>query len=210
MLLHSRPPRKMTIRSGSMSHSLLRHLPKQLPLPLGVSPGETQKNWLGFKHKGDLHYIYSFSPFKICDAAGKVKVETSGGSLSLKEYRGSAGPVPWSSPVVADEAYLCVMHKVYIGDDGRRYYHRFMTLDKDLRPSRVSCFVRFTKERVEYWSGMCASLEGDSFWITYGTRDSEAYIAEMLATSIEPLMMYNLKTGAVKPTLERLKILANS
>ena len=178
---------------------------KQMPLPLGVSPGETQKNWLGFKHKGELHYIYSFSPFKICDAAGKVKVETSGGSLSLKEYRGSAGPVPWSSPAFADEAYLCVMHKVYIGDDGRRYYHRFMTLDKDLRPSRVSCFVRFTKERVEYWSGMCASLEGDSFWITYGTRDSEAYIAEMLATSIEPLMMYNLKTGAIKPTVERLK-----
>jgi tetratricopeptide (TPR) repeat protein len=177
---------------------------KQMALPVGVSPGETQKNWLGFKHEGQLHYIYNFSPFRVCDAAGRTKVEVAQGTLTLKEYRGSAGPAPWKSAVVPDEAYLCVMHKVYIGDDGRRYYHRFMTLDKDLRPSRVSCFVRMTKERVEYWSGMCPSLEGDSYWITYGTRDSEAYIAEMLTTDIEPLLMYNLKTGAIKPTVERL------
>ena len=177
-----------------------------MPLPPGVSPGETQKNWLGFKHEGKLHYIYNFSPFRICDANGHVKVDvpTTDGPLSLREYRGSAGPAPWKSATFPNEAYLCVMHKVYIGGEGRRYYHRFMTLDKELRPSRVSCFVRFTKERVEYWSGMCPSLEGDSYWITYGTRDSEAYIAEMLTTAIEPLLMYNMKTWGVKPTVERL------
>jgi tetratricopeptide (TPR) repeat protein len=182
---------------------------KQMPLPAGVSPGETQKNWLGFKHQGELHYIYNFSPFRVCDATGAVKVDvpTTTGALSLKEYRGSAGPTPWVSKAHPEEAYLCVMHKVYIGDDGRRYYHRFMTLDAELRPSRVSCFVRFTKERVEYWSGMCESVEKDSVWITYGTKDAEAYIAEMLLTEIEPLLMYNLKTGAVQSTVERLATL---
>ena len=182
---------------------------KQMPLPAGVGPGETQKNWLGFKHEGKLHYIYNFSPFRVCDASGAVKVDvpTTSGALSLKEYRGSAGPTPWASKAYPAEAYLCVMHKVYIGDDGRRYYHRFMTLDKDLRPSRVSCFVRFTKERVEYWSGMCESVEKDSVWITYGTKDAEAYIAEMRLTDIEPLMMYNLKIGVVQPTVERLATL---
>ena len=179
---------------------------KQMPLPAGVSPGETQKNWLGFQHQGALHYIYNFSPFRICDAAGKVKVDvpTNSQVLSLKEYRGSAGPTPWASKSHPDEAYLCVMHKVYIGDEGRRYYHRFMTLDAGLKPSRVSCFVRFTKERVEYWSGMCQSVEKDSVWITYGTKDAEAYIAEMLLTDIEPLLMYNMKTGVTAPTTERL------
>jgi len=176
---------------------------RQMPLPVGVNPNETQKNWLGFQHNGRLHYIYNFSPFKVCDASGVAVVDVPmNGSLSLKEYRGSAGPVPWNAK---DEAYLCVMHKVYIGDDGRRYYHRFMTLDKDLKPSRISCFVRFTKERVEYWSGMCPSLEGDSFWITYGTRDSEAYIAELTVATIENLLMYNVKTGLALPTAERLR-----
>jgi len=186
---------------------------KQMPLPPGVNPGDTQKNWLGFKHEGELHYIYNFSPFKVCDAAGNVKVEMNGSPLNLREYRGSAGPVPWTSSSASasakEEAYICVMHKVYIGEDGRRYYHRFMTLDSNLQPSRVSCFVRFTKERVEYWSGMCPSLGGDSYFITYGTRDSEAYIAEMGAADIEPLLMYNMKTGAVKPTVERLAAIGN-
>jgi hypothetical protein len=62
-----------------------------------------------------------------------------------------------------------------------------------------------TKERVEYWSGMCASIEGDSYWVTYGTRDSEAYIAELTTAAIENLLMYNLKTGQALPTAERLK-----
>jgi hypothetical protein len=62
-----------------------------------------------------------------------------------------------------------------------------------------------TKERVEYWSGMCPSIEGDGYWITYGTRDSEAYIAEMLRSDIEPLMMYNLKTGTARPTRDCLE-----
>ena len=175
---------------------------KQMALPAGVSSEETQKNWLGFMHQGALHYIYNFSPFKVCDASGNVKVQVNwNGPLCLKEYRGSAGPSPWSGP---NEAYICVMHKVYIGDEGRRYYHRFMTLDAELRPSRVSCFVRMSRERVEYWSGMCPSIEGDSYWITYGTRDSEAYIAEMTKSSIENLLMYNMKTGQALPTAERL------
>jgi hypothetical protein len=179
---------------------------KQMPLPAGVDPGEAQKNWLGFKHRAELLYIYSFSPFKICDAEGKTRVEAPFGRFSLKEYRGSAGPVPWKS-ADSSEAYLCVMHKVYVGDEGRRYYHRFMTLDKDLRPSRVSCLLRMTKERIEYWSGMCLSIEGDSYWITYGTRDSEAYIAEILTSSIESLLMYNMKTGVGRPTAQCLATL---
>jgi hypothetical protein len=54
---------------------------------------------------------------------------------------------------------------------------------------------------------MCESVEKDSVWITYGTKDSEAYIAEMLLMEIESLMMYNLKTGAVQSTAERLATL---
>jgi hypothetical protein len=83
---------------------------------------------------------------------------------------------------------LAVIHKVYIGGDGRRYYHRFITFNEDMMPSRVSRFVRMTQERVEYWSGMCPSDSG--YFITYGLKDSEAYIAEMTAESIEGLLVY--------------------
>jgi glycosyltransferase involved in cell wall biosynthesis len=182
---------------------------RQLALPAGVSPGECQKNWLGYRNEGgELEYIYSFSPFRICKENGEKIVEVDCG---LKEYRGSAGPVRWTSKNVSSEAYICVMHKVYIGGEGRRYYHRFMTLDKDKKPSRVSCWVRMTKERVEYWSSMCENAEGDGYWITYGLKDSEAYIAEMTKDQIENFMMYSMKEDsmkegvAFKERLERLK-----
>jgi hypothetical protein len=186
---------------------------RQMPLPPGVSPGETQKNWLPFRHgpKNELLYVYSFSPFKICDEKGAVRVFVDTASdrfpLSLKEYRGSAGPTAWSSEKVPDEAYLCVMHKVYIGGEGRRYYHRWMTLDKNLRPSRVSCWVRMTRERVEYWSGLAPSVEGDSYWVAYGTRDSEAYIAELKKEDIEATLFYDLKAQVATPFPDRLRAL---
>ena len=187
---------------------------RQLPLPPGVSPGETQKNWLPFRRAADepLMHIYSFSPFKVCDSTtGRPIMTVDTGATepwSLREYRGSAGPTVWESAARPDEAWLCVMHKVYIGGDGRRYYHRFMTLDKALRPSRVSCWVRFTKERVEYWSGMARGADG-AYAITYGVQDSQAYVAELEATAIERLMFYDMKGGAASsvPTDARLEAL---
>jgi hypothetical protein len=202
---------------------------RQLPLPSGISPGDCQKNWMGFRtDEGELRYIFSFTPFRICDengadvvnvntfdikgfqsvrdeATGRVtRIENSSG-FKMKEWRGSAGPVPWRSEAYPEERYLCVLHKVQIGGDGRWYYHRFMTLDKDLKPSRVSCFVRMTKERVEYWSGMCGSLEKEgSYKITYGLKDSEAWIADIDGSYIDSLMFYDLQKGTTLGFPERL------
>jgi tetratricopeptide (TPR) repeat protein len=163
----------------------------ELPLPPGVPERDPQKNWLGF-YQGDLPlYIYSWSPYKVCRLDGSVHIEGMPTSqYRLREYRGSANPVPWTSVTNPRELYLCVIHKVTSSSSGRRYYHRFITLDWDLLPSRVSRFVRMTKERIEYWSGLCPSLDGGSYWICYGIRDSEAWIAEMSQKQIDDLLIY--------------------
>jgi hypothetical protein len=165
---------------------------RELPLPSCTYPAECQKNWMGFRHgpNKELLYIYSFTPFRVCDEYGNIRLQfdtfkCGKDKFSIKDYRGSAGPARWTSHIYTEEAYLCVMHKVVVGNEGRRYYHRFLTLDKNLKPSRVSCLVRMSKERIEYWSGMCESIEGDGYWITYGCKDSEAYIAEMKKERIE-------------------------
>jgi len=150
---------------------------REMPLPAGVGADETQKNWMGFRIDGELQYLYGYSPMRVCAEDGRDLVEPKEPSFKLREYRGSAGPVAWSSASHPNERYLVVIHKVYIGGDGRRYYHRFLTLNADFSPSRVSSFVRMTQERVEYWSGMCCSPFG--YYVTYGIKDSEAYIAEV-------------------------------
>ncbi len=196
------------------------HLKQQL-LPAGVSPAETQKNWLPFRRRESGHsllHIYSFSPFKVCDSAtgrAVITVDTVNPAqkFSLREYRGSAGPAEWAAPEgspYGDERWLCVMHKVYIGGDGRRYYHRFLTLDKNLRPSRISCWVRMTKERVEYWSGIARGVGEDgapTYWVTYGLQDSQAYVAELGADDIERSLFYSFKDGVSVPVRERLSVL---
>ena len=162
---------------------------KELPLPKGVGADETQKNWMGFCVGGELHYVYGYSPMRVCRADGSdLVVPVKPSKYTLKEYRGSAGPVAFSSAEYPEERYLAVVHKVYIGGDGRRYYHRFITLNADFSPSRVSCFVRMTQERVEYWSGMCKSTNG--YYITYGIKDSEAYIAEISMEKLGSLYWY--------------------
>jgi hypothetical protein len=187
---------------------------KQQALPAGVSAGETQKNWLPFRRPeshGALMHIYSFSPYRVCEStSGKavltVDTTSTAQKFSLREYRGSAGPAEWNSEAVPTERWLCVMHKVYIGGDGRRYYHRFITLDKDMRPSRVSCWVRMTGERVEYWSGIARGVGEDgapTYWVTYGLQDSQAYVAELDAAAIERLLFYTLGSGAAVSVKDR-------
>jgi hypothetical protein len=187
---------------------------RQLPLPAGISPGDCQKNWMGFRtEEGELRYIFSFTPFRICDQSGNDVVNVNTFDMNgwhMKEWRGSAGPVSWRSEAYPEERYLCVMHKVQIGGDGRWYYHRFMTLDKDLKPSRVSCFVRMSKERVEYWSGMCSSLEKEgSYKIVYGLKDSEAYIADVDGSYIDSLLFYDLNSGKTIGFPQRLERISN-
>ena len=169
---------------------------EKMPLPPDVSDTEPQKNWLGFYHGGEFLYVYSWSPYKVCNKSGTIVAEFSYGAYSLENYRGSANPVEWSSLSFPDELYLCVIHKVQSSADGRRYYHRFITLDKHLKPSRVSHFLRLTTERIEYWSCMCLSIEKDSYWVSYGVKDSEAWLAEFKKEFVEEALVYSFSSNA--------------
>ena len=67
------------------------------------------------------------------------------------------------------------------------------TLDKTLKPSRVSQILRMTNERIEYWSGLCFSIEKDSYWVSYGVKDSEAWLAEFKKESVETFLNYSME-----------------
>jgi hypothetical protein len=187
----------------------------QMPLPVGVAVDVCQKNWLGFFHLGELLYIYGWNPYRVCDASGKTRVGSGSGSASdsasaysLAGYRGSAAPVAWRSVAFPDERYLCAVHKVYSGSEGRRYYQRFVTLGSDLQPSRISCFLRMTTKKVEYWSGLCPSLGRrpgliESYWLAYGINDSQAWLAEIGAAEIEARLWYDARRGVGVPFSSR-------
>jgi len=166
---------------------------RAMPLPAGVSENLCQKNWLGFMVGEDFFYIYGWNPYTVCRQDGSVVLKDDAGVYSLADYRGSAAPVPWTSEAYPREAYLCAIHKVQ-SSDGRRYYQRLVTLDSDLRISRISCFLRMTTKKIEYWSGLCPSVDG-SYWVSYGIEDSQAWVAEIRRPEIESWLWYDRNGG---------------
>lgn len=162
-----------------------------LPAPGGHAQGQCQKNWLPFMHEGTLKFIYHINPFEVWDLSGKNYVSERCSNANLDGFRGSAAPVEWKSESNPEEAYLMVIHNSHYSDAGRRYYHRFMTLDKNLKPSRVSLLCRWTDDSIEYVSGLCKTVgEKDSYVVVLGTKDSEAYLSEMSREQIEKMLWY--------------------
>lgn len=164
----------------------------QMKLPAGVSEGDCQKNWLPFMIGSKPHYVFHVSPFTICDFEGTRTTTwqpSAESGWTLDGLRGSAAPVPFGGE------WLMVVHYSQYSDGGRRYYHRFMTLDEDLRPLKMSCSFRLGERNIEYVSGLTRSVDGTGYVVTYGVNDSEAYVAEVGADVIQSMLCYDLRTG---------------
>lgn len=167
---------------------------KPLLCPIPQEEDNCQKNWLPFLWKTQELYVYHLNPFRVFTMKGElVSSWSSKNGVSFDGLRGSAPPIPWSSSVMPKESLILIAHYSYYGGEGRRYYHRFLTLDSDLQPSRLSkTFIIAGDEAIQYVSGMCESLNANAYIITYGINDSSAFAAEVDKKSIEESLIYKV------------------
>ena len=172
--------------------TLVRMKPMMCPLP--SEEGNCQKNWLPFIWKGEECYVYHLNPFRIFTMKGAlISTWSSKKGVSFDGLRGSAPPVVWSSSAFPNESLVLIVHYSYYGGEGRRYYHRFLTLDNKLQPSRLSkTFVIANDEAIQYVSGMCESLNEGGYVITYGVNDCKAFASEVEKKTIEEALVYKL------------------
>jgi len=153
---------------------------------------ECQKNWLPFLWKGQEVFIYRINPFTIFTVGGEKILEWAPtGTITLDGLRGSAAPSAWTSATAPSEALIIVAHFSHYGDNGRHYYHRFITLDSELKPVRISKIFVVTDEPIQYVAGMCQSLTPGNYTISYGVNDSQAWLVEVEKTVIEGLLFYS-------------------
>lgn len=168
---------------------------KTLVAPVLTEEGDCQKNWLPFVWKGEEHIVYKIAPFQVFTFNGYKKVvdwqPPAASGITFDNLRGSAAPVPWSDPAHPDEALLMVVHFCHYGD-GRRYYHRFMTLGADLKPRRLSRMFTLCDERIQYISGLCESVTPGHYVITYGVNDSQAWATEVAIETLRESLVYKL------------------
>jgi len=174
---------------------------KNLELPLNTNEEDCQKNWLPFSHNKKSYFIFKIHPFIVCDIKSNIILKWESKSrFTLDGFKGSTAPVPFSPTQAAGsyevESFIMIIHDTHHEQSGRRYYHRFLTLDKNFIPLRLSGGFRFSKERIEYISGMCKDLNiASKYNITYGLKDSEAYLYSVDIKTIESILWYDLNSG---------------
>jgi tetratricopeptide (TPR) repeat protein len=167
----------------------------QLSAPVLTDDKDCQKNWLPFVYKGQEVFIYKINPYLVYSMKGEKLVEWKNTSnITFDGLRGSASPVRWASANYPQEHFILVTHFSHYGQggEGRRYYHRFITLDEGLIPVRISTIVTLTDDAVQYVAGMCMSLTPKNYVLSYGVNDSQAWAVEVEGSAIEASLAYTL------------------
>jgi FkbM family methyltransferase len=131
-----------------------------------------EKNWMPFMQDGTIYFIYAMGPFqlyKLDQETGKVeelkKVQL--GSRYIDDFRGSASPISYK------DGWLCTIHQVYHSDP-RKYFHRFIWLDRDFATIKYSRPFYFERVDIEFNLSLCHSDHG--LIMTYSVHDSNSMI----------------------------------
>ena len=155
---------------------------------MGPNPNRCEKNWLPLVKDEELLFVYNYAPFSI------YKVDPKNGtwknviedelSLDFSRFRGSAAPIPF------DDGYLMLVHEVVFKNE-RDYFHRFVYLDKNLKPTKLSKMFTFQHQGIEYSCGMTIDHTGKKCIIPIGYEDRAAFLVtvdlETIRSMLEPI-----------------------
>ena len=166
-------------------------------MPENAEDEQCQKNWLPFCHNTKSYFVYSISPFIVCDMKSNKILEYKSKYFEFDGLKGSTAPVYFRSEN-SKEHFIMIVHYCHYGDGGRRYYNRFLTLDKNMYPIRLSRGFKLTETNIEYVSGMCEDIRNKkSYNICYGINDSEAFVTNIDSESIESILWYDIQSGGI-------------
>lgn len=153
----------------------------------GPEPGRHEKNWMPFVREGELHFVYLCAPTVIlrCDPlTGELdEVSRDQGPAAAREFRGGSQGIP-----VAD-GHLFVIHEAEGGGRGRRYHHRLVLIDHELRPAAASPRFSFTGNAIELCAGL--ARRDDELVFTFGVADRAAALGvcaeDEALTTLQPI-----------------------
>lgn len=151
-------------------------------LKLLSSPAEHNKNWapLTDRSRGGLLY-YAYRP-------GWTMV-----------YTDIAPAVPAPHPVVASmsgstqyiphsQGWLTVVHEADYRDGKRYYTHRFLWIDMNHRPRRLSWPFYFKERGIEFAVGLAKDPDTGDVLISYGFNDREAWVARVTQETVNQML----------------------
>lgn len=133
----------------------------------GPNPSRHEKNWLPFMKGDDMYVIYLIHPFTIYlinkeDGTLVLVKEVVLNDLNMKNFRGSAGPIPYKN------GWLATVHQVA----NLHYMHRFVWFDEAFTKIKVSEPFYFERKGIEFNPGMTTHKDG--IVLSYSVLDNNA------------------------------------
>lgn len=150
----------------------------------GVTVLEHEKNWMPVIGRGGWVHSLAFDGHTITvDEEGDAYVVCRRAAMPpiARSWRGGGQLVPFHG------GYLGVIHEVAPLGDHRAYEHRFVFLDNSLSLRLASpAFVFGQTRQIEFAAGLAA--DEDRVIVTFGVRDAQAWICELLADDVWSLL----------------------
>jgi predicted GH43/DUF377 family glycosyl hydrolase len=154
----------------------------------GLAIQDHEKNWMPFmgERGGWLYAARHNGHVVTVDAdpllpGGYQISQRSPAPAIARGFRGGSQLVPFEG------GWLGLVHEVAIIGGQRAYEHRFIYLDDGLRLAKVSPWFAFREPRsIEFAAGLAQI--GDRLVISYGVRDAEAWLVEVPAADLWPLL----------------------
>jgi hypothetical protein len=139
----------------------------------------------------ELQFIYKCDPTRVLDDGMRTLVETTP-AIAAAEFKGGSQAIPFDAcPWHGTRGgWLVLIHEVRerISDGWRDYRRRFVWFDEASVLRGVSRPFYFSKPGIEFAVGLAWHPDGKRLLISYGVRDSEAWIATVDAGEVRQVL----------------------
>lgn len=140
---------------------------------------EHEKNWMPVTLNGLPNFVYKLG--QLVDTNGKIFQNYTPVRFT-DNMRGGAQVLPYNN------GWLALVHSArHTGNGTRAYDHRFVWMDKNMIPQRISPPFYFNEKAIEFAAGM--AFHKDKLVISYGFKDAEPWIATISDEDLDRMLV---------------------
>lgn len=132
---------------------------------------QNEKNWMPIVISNSIFFLYSNDPVRVCDINGNLMSEDHI-SISADSFRGGGNLVEF------DDGWLAIVHESNLMHDWkRRYVHRFVFFNKDLKMKKITESFCFQHIGIEFAPGLTIHPTNGKIIIGYGVHDKNSFLS---------------------------------
>lgn len=143
-----------------------------------------EKNWMPWAYGGKVNFVYRLG--QIIDKDGNIQHQVPALGIDASRLSGGSQLIPFRG------GWLAVVHEARPLPDGKRYYnHRFVWFDMAGAMRFLSLPFVFHEKQIEFCAGLAWHPDGERIMLSYGVKDSEAWIVTVDAMDVNGMLHHD-------------------